>query len=82
MPEIAIPSSPDSPKCPRCMSLLSKGTAAFHDEQEGYLLILDRVPAWVCDGCGEVIYEDAGLEDIQRTLHALTSRTRELARAS
>jgi hypothetical protein len=29
-----------------------------------------------------VIYEDAGLEDIQRTLHALTSRTRELARAS
>ena len=36
-------------KCIHCQGTMNRATAPFHVDRHGYHLLLDTVPAWVCD---------------------------------
>ena len=66
-------------KCIQCQGKMERGTAPFHIDRKGYHLILDTIPAWVCAQCGEVYFEEAEVETIQKVMRDLDKRTGKLA---
>lgn len=66
-------------KCIQCHGKMGRGTAPFHIDRKGYHLILDTIPAWVCVQCGEVYFEEAEVEAIQKVMRDLDKRTGKLA---
>lgn len=66
-------------KCIHCQGKMGRGTAPFHIDRKGYHLILDTIPAWVCVQCGEVYFEEAEVEAIQKVMRDLDKRTGKLA---
>ncbi|MFN7925910.1 MAG: YgiT-type zinc finger protein [Bryobacteraceae bacterium] len=53
-------------KCLNCSGELEWKTAPFRTG--GGRAALDNVPAWVCNQCGEAMFEEREVEAIQRTL--------------
>lgn len=58
-------------ECALCQGRLRRGTAPFSADRRGYHVHWDAVPAWVCDQCGEPLFEAREVELIQRTLTTL-----------
>jgi YgiT-type zinc finger domain-containing protein len=56
-----------------------RGSAPFQVDRKGYHLILDHVPAWVCQQCGEAYFEPNEVDGIQDAIRALDQRTVQLA---
>ncbi len=55
--------------CPSCrIGRLGKRSMAYIEWHGRNLLIANRMPAHVCDVCGERIYDDNALENLQRLL--------------
>jgi len=50
---------------------MHEGTAPFNVDRNGYHIHWDALPAWVCDQCGEPLFEGAEVDRIQRALAAL-----------
>ena len=66
-------------KCIHCRGEMKKGTTPFHVDRKGCHLMLEAVPAWVCDQCGEAYFEEREVDAIQELVtsvelkaHALT----------
>ena len=57
---------------------MKRATAPFHVNRKGYHLVLDTVPAWVCDQCGEAYFEDQEVETIQGAIRALDQQAQQL----
>lgn len=60
--------------CIHCQGQMRKGTAPFHVDRKGYHLLLDMVPAWVCEQCGEVYFEEDEVDSIQALIQAMDSQ--------
>lgn len=60
--------------CIHCQGQMRKGTAPFHVDRNGYHLLLDTVPAWVCEQCGEVYFEEDEVDSIQALIQAMDSQ--------
>ncbi len=57
--------------CPSCsLGRLGKRSMAYIEWHGNNLLIANRLPAYVCDLCGERIYDDEAIENLQRLLWA------------
>ena len=67
-------------KCMHCQGKMKKGKAPFNANRNGYHLVLDTVPAWVCSQCGESYFEETAVNFIQKTLQALDQQTEFLYR--
>lgn len=65
-------------KCIHCQGEMKRATAPFHVDRDGYHLVLDTVPAWVCEQCGEAYFEENEVEAIQGAITALDQRARQL----
>jgi YgiT-type zinc finger domain-containing protein len=46
--------------------------------RKGYHLILDNVPAWVCEQCGEPLFDAETVDAIQAMVRAVESRLEKL----
>ena len=57
-------------------------TAPFHIDRKNYHLLLDAIPAWVCNQCGEAYFEEAEVDAIQEVLRKIDQETEKLAIAS
>lgn len=66
-------------KCIHCQGEMKKGTTPFHIDRKGYHLMLDSIPAWVCQQCGEVLFEEKEVDSIQELLKTVEEKTEELA---
>jgi YgiT-type zinc finger domain-containing protein len=44
---------------------MKTGIAPFHIDRKGCHLMLESVPAWVCEQCGEAYFEERGMDAIQ-----------------
>jgi carboxypeptidase Taq len=44
---------------------MERGTAPFRVERKGYHVTWEALPAWVCTYCGDVYFEETGIETIQ-----------------
>lgn len=47
--------------------------------RKGYHLIIDDVPAWVCEQCGEPLFDEATVDTIQEILREVDARLEKLA---
>ncbi|HWL93667.1 MAG TPA: YgiT-type zinc finger protein [Phycisphaerae bacterium] len=65
--------------CLHCRGKMSRRDAPFQVDRNGYHLILDHVPAWVCEQCGEAYFEPPEVDLIQDAVRALDERTQRLA---
>lgn len=65
--------------CIHCRGQMERGTAPFHVDRKGYHLVIDVVPAWICQQCGEVYFEEAEVESIQEAIRLLDRHTEKLA---
>lgn len=55
--------------CPSChIGRLQRRSMVYLEWHNKQLLIVDRMPAIVCDVCGERIYDHDALEHLQRLL--------------
>lgn len=64
--------------CLHCRGKMTHGEAPFQVDRENYHLILDRVPAWICQQCGEAYFEPTEVDWIQDAVRSLDERTRRL----
>jgi YgiT-type zinc finger domain-containing protein len=62
-------------ECLSCKAKMQRGTAPFAIERKGYRVSWDEVPAWVCDQCGEVMFESREVDLIQEALGNLDIET-------
>jgi YgiT-type zinc finger domain-containing protein len=64
--------------CIHCKGSLSLTTAPFQISRNGYHVVFDAVPAWVCTQCGEIYYDEPAVEMIQEALHALDQQAEKM----
>ena len=58
-------------ECSNCRSDLEPGRTTYTATRHGYHLRLDDIPAWICQQCGEPIFEERVVEAIQHLLMRL-----------
>ena len=68
-------------KCMHCQGKMERKAAPFHIDRKGYHLLFDAMPAWVCDPCREVYFEEADVGVIQKALRSLDEHTQKLLTA-
>ncbi len=61
-------------KCLHCKGALTAQKTNYTTTRKGYHLIVDDVPAWVCDQCGEPLFEEKAVDMIQQMLEQLEQR--------
>ena len=69
-------------KCVHCQSELKRDTATFTDSRNGYVIVLQDIPAWVCKQCGEPLFAlDAvsGIQDVLRAVDEHVEKLRDVA---
>ena len=69
-------------KCMHCQGEMKKGSAPFHIDRQEYHFTLDAVPAWVCQQCGEVYFEEPEVDSIQEIIRAIKDRAKKLSAAA
>lgn len=65
--------------CIHCQGQMIKGSAPFHVDRKGYHLVIDVVPAWVCQQCGEAYFEESEVSSIQEAIRLLDRQTEKLS---
>lgn len=66
-------------KCMYCQGEMKRGRSPFHIDRKGYHILLDSVPAWVCEQCGEAYFEDKEVNAIQNMIRAFEEKADPLA---
>jgi YgiT-type zinc finger domain-containing protein len=62
-------------ECLYCKAHMRRGIAPFAIDRNGYRVSWDNIPAWVCDQCGEVMFEAREVDLIQEALAGLDRET-------
>jgi YgiT-type zinc finger domain-containing protein len=65
-------------KCLHCKAKMQRGTAPFSIDRNGYHISWDAIPAWVCEQCGESLFETPEVDTIQSALVVLDRDTASL----
>ncbi len=68
-------------ECFYCKGKMKKGEASYVVNRKDYHLVLDHVPAYVCEQCGEPYFEAEGVQLVQEMICDIDQKT-ELLRAS
>lgn len=72
-------------KCLYCQGELEQKKISYNANRNGYHLIIDDVPAWVCVQCGEPLFDEPTVEALQAMLaeiDAHQNRLQGLAKAA
>ena len=64
--------------CVHCQGKMKRGTTPFHVDRKGCHLMLDDVPAWICQQCGEVYFDEKEVDALQEIIASLEKKTDEL----
>lgn len=62
-------------ECPSCQGNMQWKTAPFSIDRNSYHITWDAIPAWVCENCGEVVFETKEVDLIQTALNQLDQET-------
>lgn len=54
-----------------CRGQMKRSAAPFHVDRNGYHLVFDTVPAWVCAQCGEAYFEEREVDAIQSVIKGI-----------
>ena len=61
----------DTMDCVHCHGQMKQSSAPCHIDRNGYHLLFDTVPAWVCEQCGEAYFEEREVNAMQRVIRGL-----------
>ena len=62
-------------KCLCGKAQMKKGTTPFSIDRNGYHISWDAISAWVCEQCGESLFETQEVDTIQTALTVLDRNT-------
>lgn len=62
-------------QCLSCQEKMEWKSAPFSIARNGYHISWDAIPAWVCESCGEVVFEAKEVDLIQTALDRLDQQT-------
>jgi len=51
-----------------------RGKTSYTLNRQGYHLVIDEVPAWICRQCGEAYFEEEEVDAIQDLIKTLDSK--------
>jgi YgiT-type zinc finger domain-containing protein len=66
-------------KCPHCDGALKAGKTTYTVNRNGYHLIIDDVPALICEQCQEPLFTEDAVRLVQHMIRALDARRKELS---
>jgi len=66
-------------ECMYCKGKMKRGTAPFHIDRKGYHLVFDAVPAFICQQCGEVYFDEPQVDSIQTAIKAVDAQAELIA---
>jgi YgiT-type zinc finger domain-containing protein len=66
-------------ECLYCKGVLEKKTISYTATRKRYHLIIDEVPAWVCEQCGEPLFDEETVDAIQEVLRGVDTRLKQSA---
>jgi YgiT-type zinc finger domain-containing protein len=69
-------------ECLHCKGHMRRSVAPFSVDRQGYHIVWEAVPAWVCTQCNEPCFESPEVDMIQRALAAIDRETAGLAPTS
>ena len=61
-------------ECLYCRGTLMRERVSYTATRKGYHLIIDDVPAWVCEQCGEPLFDEQTVDAIQEVLQGVDTR--------
>ncbi len=64
--------------CPHCHGELQGGTTSYTVNRHGYHLIIDDVPALICEQCGEALFTEEAVQLVQDMIRTLDTQRQEL----
>ncbi|MHA1713435.1 MAG: type II toxin-antitoxin system MqsA family antitoxin [Candidatus Ranarchaeia archaeon] len=65
-------------KCPNCGESMKKQSRRYIVSRDTFVLVLDKVSAYVCEKCGEVYYTEDTVKKIQNLVLTIESSSKEL----
>lgn len=65
--------------CPHCDGTLTFGTTSYVINRNGYHLIIDDVPAFICEQCGEPLFTEEAVHLVQQMVRTLDTQRRALS---
>ena len=68
-------------KCLHCQGNMTRASAPFHVDRDGWHVVLDSIPAWVCDQCGEAYFEEREADAIQDLIRSVEQSAKKIAAA-
>ena len=68
-------------KCIYCKGQMARRTVPLHIDRQSCHVILDEVPAWVCEQCGEEYFEEKEVDAIQDLLKSVEQKSAALRAA-
>ena len=64
-------------ECLYCSGTLMRKKVSYTATRKGYHLIIDDVPAWVCEQCGEPLFDEKTVDTIQELLRGVDTRLKD-----
>ncbi len=61
-------------KCHFCGGRLARANVPYAVHRNGYHLVVDSVPGWLCKQCGETYFEESAVNRIQRAVKSLEGK--------
>lgn len=65
--------------CPVCQGQLRPGKTSYTINRNGYHLIIDDVPALICEQCHEPLFTEDAVSLVQQMIRNLDARRQELS---
>jgi len=66
-------------KCHLCQGKMKKGKTNYTIDRKGYHFTMFNISAWICEQCGETIFEEKEVESIQNLIKTLDTQTAKIA---
>jgi YgiT-type zinc finger domain-containing protein len=68
-----VPAAPEvlAMRCLRCQGPIERGTAPVSLEGQGYRMVWEQVPAWVCTRCELAYFEPEEVETVREALRGM-----------
>ena len=66
-------------ECPHCHGTLIEGATSYTVNRSGYHLIIDDVPAFICEQCQEPLFTEDAVRLVQQMIRTLDARRKELS---
>lgn len=66
-------------ECPHCHGTLKAGKTSYTVNRDGYYLVIDELPALICERCRKPLYSEEAVLVVRQMVRTLDARHKELS---